>query len=108
MVVYNYNEDGLFTGISEPDESPLEKGVYLIPARATEIEPPICIEGFIPVFNNNGWEIKDATLLNTSPIGDTPIENPQTQAQQLINENIDLKNQINKIKQAINFIATNY
>lgn len=41
MKIYNYhNQFGYFMNASEADESPLEPGVYLIPAFATEIAPP--------------------------------------------------------------------
>ena len=38
------------------DPSPLEPGAYLIPANATTVNPPVYNEGFIAVFNGEGWE----------------------------------------------------
>jgi hypothetical protein len=38
--VFQTNSDGYFTGPTEADASPLEPGVYLIPAGAVEIAPP--------------------------------------------------------------------
>jgi hypothetical protein len=59
MKIYNYHPEYKFLisdGIAQP--SPLDPpGVWLIPAHATEIEPPEYSEGFIPVFNNNSWEV---------------------------------------------------
>lgn len=40
MIVYQYSEYGLFEGETFADESPLEPGVFLIPARCTEKPPP--------------------------------------------------------------------
>ena len=40
MKIYSYDLQGNYTGESVAEESHLEKGVYLIPASATEIKPP--------------------------------------------------------------------
>ena len=58
MKIYNYHpEYKHFSGVSIADESPLELGVFLIPAYATEVEPPQCSSCEIPVFNETSWEI---------------------------------------------------
>ena len=58
MEIYNYHpEYKHLTGVSIADESPLEPGVFLIPAYATDIKAPQYGEGFIPVFEDNQWNI---------------------------------------------------
>lgn len=57
---YSYNPvTREFTGESIADESPLEPGVFLIPAYATEIAPPEKVEGKFRAFNGTAWEYKD-------------------------------------------------
>lgn len=52
MKIYNYDrESGEFVGTSEADESPLEIGMYLIPAFATKIPVPDTKENEAAVFN---------------------------------------------------------
>jgi hypothetical protein len=65
MLVYNYSSEFKFyTSTSEADESPLEPGVWLIPAHATTIEPPTCTEDQIVIFHEDKqeWEIVDKVV----------------------------------------------
>ncbi|AGR47754.1 tail fiber assembly like protein [Sinorhizobium phage phiM7] len=56
MIIYNYHpETKILIGADEADESPLEPGVYLIPAHATTIEPPEPLDGKYIVFLGNEW-----------------------------------------------------
>ena len=83
MKIYNFNKEGYFVGESEADESPLEEGVFLIPANATTIEPPIVESGFVPVFNGTKWDIKDVSLQQAEPLKEPTVEENKTQAQSL-------------------------
>jgi hypothetical protein len=58
MIIYHYHPETkqyITSGLADP--SPLEKGVYLIPAHSTNIQPPTSIEGKIITFDviNNKW-----------------------------------------------------
>jgi len=60
MEIYNYHpEYKHFILQSIADESPLEPGVFLIPAYATDIKPPICESNQIQVFSDNEWSITE-------------------------------------------------
>lgn len=57
--IFNFNPDtGEFVSESEADESPLEPGVFLIPANATDIEPPSYGPGQRAVFADGKWSIE--------------------------------------------------
>lgn len=58
MEIYHYHPEYKFYVGSDPaDESPLEPGVYLIPAHATDIEPPDCPVGKLAAFNGVSWDL---------------------------------------------------
>lgn len=57
MDIYNYsNITGEYVGTSQADPSPLEQGVWLIPANATEIAPPSVTGNEVAVFENGAWQ----------------------------------------------------
>ena len=59
MKIYNYNEfTGEYLSVSQADESPLEEGVFLIPAFATELKPPEAKENEAVCFENGDWAVK--------------------------------------------------
>jgi hypothetical protein len=71
MKIYNYDwNTGIFVSEDEADESPLEPGVFLIPANATIIEPPVKSNPPSHLFFISGaWkEIADPTpVVDTTP-----------------------------------------
>lgn len=60
MLVYNYNPETLLYSHSNDEgyESPLEKGVYIIPPNSTLIKPPTYEKGVLPKWNKelNKWQ----------------------------------------------------
>lgn len=85
MKIYNYHPDHkTYLGSSLADESPLEPGVFLIPAHATELEPPTCSSCEIPVFDGISWNIIDnhSGIYYSIPSGqkiehNNPLEPPE-------------------------------
>ena len=86
MIVYSYlSETNEYVGAEIANESPLEKGVYLIPAKSTIIEPPTLQDNEVAVFDGvvNEWTIHpdfrgteywlDDELLTMKEIGKLPI-----------------------------------
>jgi len=55
--IYLYDAAGIFTGIGEADESPLEPGVWLIPAGATMLAPPDFSEKQAAVWTGADWAL---------------------------------------------------
>lgn len=49
---------GVFLGVGQADESPLEPGVFLLPAHSTAIEPPTFGEGQRAVFDGAAWNVE--------------------------------------------------
>lgn len=59
MKIYNFHPiTKEYIGENYADESPLEKGVYLLPSFATFIAPPELGENQTAVFENDQWSIK--------------------------------------------------
>ena len=59
MNIYHYISDtGIFHSEGVADESPLEPGVFLIPAHATTVAPPELAESEVAVFRNGAWSVE--------------------------------------------------
>jgi hypothetical protein len=61
MIVYSYSpQTGEFIGTEAADPSPLETGVWLVPANATTVVPPATQAGKAIVWNGTAWRyVKD-------------------------------------------------
>jgi len=82
---YQYDHAGLLQGITEADESPLEPGVYLLPARCTLTPPPNATEDTWPRWNGHAWQ------LVTRPAPATPTESdPVAKLRDFLNQNPDV------------------
>lgn len=57
--VYQTSPLGLFTGITEADESPLEPGVFLIPGGCVEVPPPLIPDNKAAHWNGSDWQLVD-------------------------------------------------
>lgn len=55
--VYQYDLAGMYVGPTDADESPLEPGVWLIPARCVQMEPPAVTGDQWPRWNGAAWQI---------------------------------------------------
>ena len=90
MIIYNYDkETNEYLNKSEARLSPLEEGVYLIPAFATSITPLKSKEGFSQIFNEEvqRWEyIED----NRGKIYITSLETLETGIVTRLGKLIDL------------------
>jgi hypothetical protein len=55
--VYQIDTSGAFIGETLADESPLEPGVWLMPARTVETPPPECPDNKIQQWNGVAWQL---------------------------------------------------
>ena len=77
MKIYHYNQYGYYCGQDIADESPLEPGVFLIPAMATDQEPPSPQEGKNIIFADGQWQLVDIV------VEPEPVVVPLTKMQKL-------------------------
>lgn len=82
---YQYNAAGIYTGATVADESPLEPGVYLLPAGCTLTPPPEAPAGQVPRWNGSVWQLIDAPVAPTAPDAMAKLQaflaqNPDVQA----------------------------
>ena len=61
MKIYHYHpETKKYVGVSEADRDPLVRGRFLIPAHATELEPPPETQkNKVAVFVGDAWQLVD-------------------------------------------------
>lgn len=75
--VYQTDQNGFFLGVVEADESPLESGVFLIPAGCVETPPPELPAGMAARWVNGKWVLETIPVAPESP--PEPKPEPQTQ-----------------------------
>ena len=72
---------GVFLGVDFAQESPLEPGVFLLPAGATFVEPPQVPEGKQAVWGGDIWSVQDIPAPPEPEFGltlpDTPDPEPE-------------------------------
>lgn len=83
--VYQYDLSGLFVGQTDADESPLEPGVFLIPARCVEVSPPEPVGDQWPRWNGANWE-----LITVSPANDNQPTSPVDKLRDFLMANPDV------------------
>jgi len=66
-------ETGTFIGIDFAQESPLEPGVFLLPAGATFVEPPQVAEGKQATWDGKAWAVTDIPVPEPAPEPAKPI-----------------------------------
>lgn len=81
MKIYHYNPDtGIYVGEGVADESPLEPGVWMIPANSVTTAPPDAGENQFVVFNNGNWEVNTVPEPEPEP-EPVPVPEPPTPQQ---------------------------
>lgn len=87
MKIYNYDPITYsFTGESVADESPLEPGVFLIPAHATTKKPPSISYPKHAVWRNEKWKVEQIPVPKEETITEAPeLVEPEYQFQDFLN-----------------------
>lgn len=96
-IVYQYDIAGMFTGETEADESPMEPGVFLIPAYCVEIAPPEYSGDQWPRWNGAKWQ-----LVTVTPANDNAEIDPIEKLRSFLNANPDVAALISATNEATN------
>jgi len=81
MKAYFYDHQGFYVGIINRQQSPLEPGVWLMPASATTEMPPECAENQIQKWTGSQW------IVIEKPSEEVPVNTlPELSPQEIINE----------------------
>lgn len=82
--VYQFDKDGYYIGSEVSFESPLEPGVYLMPANCTDIEPPVPYDGYKIRWDGFTWV--QEVIPDPEPEPEPPtLEELQTQKVEMAN-----------------------
>ena len=80
MNIFHYHpETGVFLGQGLADESPLEPGVWLLPAHSVTMAPPNVDENQFAVFKNGVWEVETTPEPEPEPEPEPAPEPPTPQ-----------------------------
>jgi len=82
MKVYQCDANGFLIGETVADESPLEKGVFLIPANCTKKKPPKEKEGKIAQFADDKWKLVDIPK---------PVESLETEVADVVEDEPEIE-----------------
>jgi hypothetical protein len=91
MKIYNYDTNGIYTCDSLADESPLEAGIFLMPANSTEVAPPEVTEGNQAIFIAGKW------MVQAIPAPDQPVEPVLTEEELNEQAKANIQATLNKI-----------
>lgn len=80
-IVYQTGFDGVYVGQAVADESPLEPGVFLIPAGCVETPPPQIPAGMAARWVNGKWVLETIPVAPESPPEPKPAVVPLTPEQ---------------------------
>ena len=61
--VVQLNQQGYYTGLSVADESPLEPGIYLMPAGTIDAEQPVIPENHRARWVDNSWTFESLPII---------------------------------------------
>lgn len=82
--VIQLNEQGYYTGTATAFESPLEPGVFLIPAGCVDVEHPVIPENTLAKWQGDSWTFEPVLVPAESPTSATqPVPTEQQIAEQL-------------------------
>jgi len=81
MIAYQTNSNGVFVGTVNSDESPLEPGVFLLPAGAVTVEPPAFEEDQFAVWDGEGWMVE--TFSEPEPEPMVPIDLTRAEVEEI-------------------------
>lgn len=95
--VYQTDKDGWFVSAVDADESPLEEGVFLIPAGCVEVAPPQTVPtGSYPKWDGTQW------VVTAIPAVPTPVVDPAVAAFNAMQAQlIALQKQLNDLQASV-------
>lgn len=78
-IVYQTDATGRFLGETLADQSPLEPGVYLIPAGCVEVAPPVPLAGHVAIWQGAAWAQVELQAPEVPPPPSGPVALNKTQ-----------------------------